>query len=173
MKKIGLVLLVCLLMCGCDQEKKDPLVSVSPDPVETKKPEHTPESTVDDEHSQEDETVDLGQDTEIVDETVVLDDGLEVSFIEETEVNPTTLTFHLDGTAETNLNVCSAMTYLTGTYTKDEDEVMIEFSDTGYDFLDGVPFTFNLIEDRLILDESSEMFSCSGQDSYKIRKVEE
>ena len=177
MKKLCCALCVMLLLAGCKQSKDEEIkqdtdvkqeVVLTPTPVT-----ETPEPTSDAEHSFEDETVDLGEDTEVIEQEIVDDTVLEASFIEDTDINPTTLTFYQDGRVSANLNVCSGMAALSGVYTKQEETVLVELLETGYDFLEHVQFEFNLIEDKLMLSASSDMFSCAGIDTYSLRKAEE
>lgn len=181
MKKVWVLLLLCLMICGCEAKRDEPVESVKPDVQSTLKPDETakpdvqvtPEPDIESEDAIEDSSAELGEQTEMVEEVLFWDGVMQASYIEETEVNPTTLSFYLDGTVDANLNVCSGMAVLYGKYTKEDNTVVLELKDSGYDFLEDVQFTFNIIEDKLVLDEMSDMFSCSGIDSYVLRTVEE
>lgn len=92
------------------------------------------------------------------------------TFIEESDPveYATTITLKDDQTFETTLNMCKAMVDLTGTYTVDGDKVYLTFPEsTGFNFIDeNQPYIFILSDNRLVLSEDSQVFSCAYVDTY-------
>lgn len=177
MRKIIVLLMALLLtVTGCSKNGDDDVVETTPTPTPTEEvevtptPEVTEDTTGDEDNNEDDGEANLGEDTEVIDKPVINADSLQATFVEDAKVNPTMLTFYLDGNFDANLNVCSAMEPLSGKYELDNNVLKLWFEDeTGYSFLDGVTFVFDLTSDRLALQSNDDMFSCAGSDVFKLK----
>lgn len=170
MKKILILCLTAMLvMAGCSK-KDDKPEQTTPTPTATPEVVVTPSATPDQGKT---EDAGEGEDPEIKEEVKFDGETLDGSYIEEVNNSATTLTFNQDKTFDTNLNICSGMSPLSGVYEIEGDTLTLWFAEeTGLAFLDGTKFSFTLEDNaaRLALNEGSEMFSCAGVDSYIVRK---
>ena len=94
-----------------------------------------------------------------------------VLYVEEVENYPTSIELKNDGSFKSELNVCTGIVEVSGTYVIDEDRLFLSFLEkTGFEFLDnGQPFIFIMNNDKLIQEENNEVYSCAYVNTY-VRK---
>lgn len=168
MKKIFIVLLsvVSIGLTGCttktdkpvstNKPVTTPVVESTPTPEATKNPDETstPEGTV-----TPDQEKNAGID--------LTDTYVSGTFVEKTDNYPTTITFNEDGTFKSNVNICSGMMDITGTYRLEGDTVSLYIpEETGIYYLDhDQPFYFDVTKDSL-KHKYDAAFSCADVGEY-------
>lgn len=164
MRKLIILLLsvVVLGLAGCSSkpENTDTKNTPTPTPIATSTPEVTkkPETTP---------TPEATDKTENQTGIVLTDTYVVGTFIEKAETYPTTISFKEDRTFASNVNVCSGMLDVTGTYTLEGDTISLFIPDeTGIYYLDhDQPFKFIVTKDSL-KHKTDEAFSCADVGDY-------
>ncbi|MEG0169331.1 hypothetical protein [Anaerorhabdus sp.] len=164
MKKTFLILLALITIgiAGCSSKPKENTVTPTPTatPTEsvkpTEKPMEGPKDTATPAPTEE-AKVDLE----------IGDTFIQGTFIENTTNSPTTITFMKDGNFTSNVNACTGMVFVEGTYTKDGDTIAISIpAETGVYYIDhDQPFYFTLNGDS-IKDKYDGGLSCADVGEY-------
>lgn len=160
MKKTFLILLslIVLGVAGCSSKPEENKTTPTPTPAvtATEKPMEGPSAT-----PKPEETMMPKEDLEIGDTYI------QGTFIENTDNSPTTLTFMKDGNFTSNVNACTGMVFVEGTYLKDGDTISLSIpAETGVYYIDHDQPFYLTVEGKTLKDKDDGGFSCADVGEY-------
>ncbi|MEF9967516.1 MAG: hypothetical protein RR766_03305 [Longicatena sp.] len=167
MKKIFIAFLVLILVgvTGCSTKPKESTSTPTPAPTatpneETKAPEEGPKESA----------TPTPEETAQTDSLSVTDTTIAGKFVENTENSPTTIIFNEDGTFSANVNACTGMIDITGTYLKEGERISLTIPDeTGIYYIDhDQPFFFDF-KDDVLKDKYDGGLSCADVGVYSVK----
>lgn len=162
MKKTFYIVLAIVMLgiAGCSSKPKETVATPTPTAIPTEAPQEGPVVTPTPTAAPE-------ETTKPVEAFEVGDTFIQGTFIENTENSPTTITFMKDGNFSSNVNACTGMVFVEGTYLKDGDTITISIpKETGVYYIDhDQPFYF-VIEGNVLKDKLDGGLSCADVGEY-------